>query len=130
MFESITSRLPDTRVNWNGSRDNMLPNTLSLGFDLKDKPTTASELIGRFSIRLACSAGAACHTTPSNAKPQEKMNQNVTTEISKVLKAMKIDHKFARTTLRLSVGRFTSMEEVEQAASVVSQAVLNGKCVF
>ena len=63
--------------------------------------------------RLAVSAGAACHAG--------------TVDISEVLLAMGVSEAYARGTLRLSVGRFTTPDEVDRAACVVAEAVANAR---
>lgn len=57
---------------------------------------------------VACSAGSACHSGGHG---------------SPVLKAMGVPPEFAACTLRLSVGRETTEEEVDAAASCISEAI-------
>lgn len=59
---------------------------------------------------IAVSSGSAC--TSASPRP------------SHVLTAMGIDEELARATLRLSVGRFTSEEEIDYAIEVVVRTVL------
>lgn len=62
---------------------------------------------------VCASAGSACHShsDDSNAK------------ISHVLKAMGIPREFALGTLRLSVGRHTTREELIIAANAIHNAI-------
>jgi cysteine desulfurase len=59
--------------------------------------------------RVAASAGSACHAHDVRLSP--------------VLRAMGIDPDRGRGTLRLSVGRYTSEAEVDEAAAVIIAAV-------
>jgi cysteine desulfurase len=88
-----------------GDRGERLPNTASVAFPGVD----ANLLLARLSDRVGASAGAACHTdavTPSH-----------------VLAAMGVDTPTAMSTVRFSVGRFTSETEVEEAARRVLAVV-------
>jgi cysteine desulfurase len=92
-------------VHLNGHPERRLPNTLSLGFP----GVTADRLLEEIGLEVAASAGAACHAD--------------TVHISHVLSAMGVPDDQARGTLRFSVGRMTTAEEIDRAAEVVVQAV-------
>ena len=64
---------------------------------------------------LLCSTGSAC----TSAEP----------ESSHVLRAMGLTDKQARESLRFSMNRYTTMEEVEQAAAILIKAVNKVKSV-
>ncbi len=86
------------RIVVHGDRKRRLPNTASvaiLGVD-------AGLLLARLADEVAASAGAACHTEAA--------------EPSHVLAAMGVPAEVARSTVRLSVGRFTTEAEVRRAA--------------
>ena len=78
----------------NGSIKNRLPNTSNLTFD----GTTSSDLI-KLLQGVAVSFGSAC--TSANDEP------------SHVLKAMGISEQNARSSIRISIGKFTTEEEVK-----------------
>ena len=59
---------------------------------------------------MAVSTGSACHSGE--------------VEISQVIKAMNVPFEWARGTLRVSVGRMTTSEEIDMAAKVISEALL------
>ncbi len=82
-----------------------LPNTLSVAFP----GVEAAEVLSRLENDVAVSAGAACHEGGA--------------VLSHVLWAMGIDSEVARSTLRLSVGRFTSDEDLEIGARHIADAV-------
>ena len=96
------------RVNGPAGAAQRLPNTLSISF----RGLFAGDMMAAFGGRLACSAGAACKSSDSRAK------------ISHVLCAAGLDAEYARGTLRLSVGRFTSLDDVDDAARIVAEAAL------
>jgi len=81
-----------------GDSHNRLPNTLSAAFP----GVEAAGLLSDLGDEVAASAGAACHADG--------------VRVSHVLDAMGIDKDLARGTIRLSVGRFTTADEIEAAA--------------
>ena len=96
----------EARVNGPGPEGGgALPNTLSLSV----KGLQASAVIDRLRDTVALSAGAACHSGG--------------TSVSHVLAAIGLPLEFAMGTLRLSVGRYTTAEEVDAAAAEILGAV-------
>ena len=92
----------DLRIN--AQRAPRLPNTSSISFFGVDAATILAELEG-----VAASAGAACHA--------DKV------EVSHVIAALKVPEEYARGTIRFSVGRETTKEEIDQAATRVVETV-------
>jgi len=88
--------LPEMVVH--GHPEHRLPNTLSVAIPGVD----TNLLLSRLGDEVAASAGAACHAED--------------VEVSHVLAAMGVDTETALGTIRLSVGRFSTEEEVELAA--------------
>jgi cysteine desulfurase len=87
-----------------GHPDFKLPNTCSVGF----KNIEADELLLHLT-NIAASAGAACHT------------DNV--ELSSVLSSMHIPWEYAMGTIRLSVGRCTTTQEIDLALNEIQKVV-------
>ena len=87
------------QIKSNGHPDKRLPNTLSLCF----KGLEANRILEEIGLEVAASAGAACHSD--------------TVEISHVLQAMNIPIDWAKGTLRFSVGRMTTIEQIILAIS-------------
>ena len=58
---------------------------------------------------VAASAGAACHSDQ--------------VDVSSVLEAMRVPLEYAMGTVRLSVGRYTTAAEIDQAVSEIAKAV-------
>ena len=88
-----------------GHPEHRLPNTLSVAFP----GCEASGLLEKLAADLAASAGSACHSGG--------------TMISYVLQAMGVEPALARATVRLSVGRFTTAEEIERGAALILEAI-------
>ncbi len=92
-------------VKRNGDTKECLPNTLSLSF----YGINANRLLEEIGLHVAVSAGAACHS--------EEI------QISHVLKAMQIPQEWAKGTIRFSIGKMTTVEEIDIAARIVTEAV-------
>ena len=88
----------------NGHPSKRLPNTSSVSFRRVEANTVLAEMED-----LAASAGAACHSDR--------------VEVSSVLEAMGIPLEYAMGTLRFSVGRFTTAEEIDRAVAEVARVV-------
>jgi cysteine desulfurase len=101
--EGLTVPLTDVRLNGHPVR--RLPNTLSLSF----KGVEANRILEEIGLEVAASAGAACHSD--------------TVEISHVLEAMGVPLEWAKGTLRFSIGRMTTAEEIDKAIEIVENAV-------
>ena len=84
-----------------GDPEHRLPNTSSVAFPGID----AGTLLDSLADEVAASAGAACHAG--------------TATVSHVLQAMGIAPDIAAGTVRLSVGRFTTADEVDRAAALI-----------
>lgn len=94
----------DLEFHLNGHSDQSLPNTLSIGF----KDINVTDLLYSM-LDVAVSAGAACHADGIRA--------------SSVLQAMKVPDAYANGTVRFSVGKYTTPEEIKEAIKVVVNAV-------
>jgi len=100
--EGLLRAVADVRVN--GHPEKRLPNTLSVSF----RGIDAGMLLGAMG-GLAASAGAACH--------------GASVEVSKTLRAMGVPLEWARGTIRLSTGRYTTEGEVDKAVEIIASAV-------
>ena len=96
--EGIKGKFPWVKVN--GHPDNRLPNTSSIGFQGIEANTILSEL-----VNVAASAGAACHAGQ--------------VDVSHVLRAMHVPVECAMGTIRFSVGRNTTKEEIGRALTEI-----------
>ncbi|MGH9711617.1 MAG: cysteine desulfurase family protein, partial [Candidatus Acidiferrales bacterium] len=102
--QGVLARVPESRVN--GDRGRRVPNTTNITFPHAESESLviALDLQG-----IQCSGGAACSSgaiLPSH-----------------VLRAIGLPHDEAKSTLRFSLGRFTTPEDVDYALEVIPAAV-------
>jgi cysteine desulfurase NifS/selenium donor protein len=109
LYEGIRASIPEIRLN--GHPELRLPNTLSIGFPGVEAALMLGEMKG-----VAASAGAACHADQ--------------VEVSGVLMAMHVPMEFAMGTIRFSLGRMTTQEEIEAAIPMVVKAYQSSKGDF
>jgi cysteine desulfurase len=100
----LLAAIPGTQIN--GSTTHRAPNTTNLRFDGVD---AESLLIALDMQGIAASFGAAC--------------QSGATEPSHVLLAMGLSPTEARSSLRLSLSRLTTADEIERALQIIPAAV-------
>lgn len=98
----LLSLLPDTRVN--GSKSMRIPNTTNIHFAGADADAVMSNM-----PNLSVSSGSACASS--------------TMEPSHVLTAMGMTFEEANQSIRFSLGRSTTKEEIDQAINMVVNAV-------
>ncbi len=103
LYDTLLHNVPELKRN--GHPELTLPNTLNISF----KGIEADKLLEQIANTVSISAGAACHSD--------------TVHISHVLKAMAVEEEWAKGTLRFSVGRMTTTEQIDSAAEVVITAV-------
>ena len=89
----------------NSKNSKRLPNTLHLSLPYVD----GANLLTALSRQLAVSNGSACNSA--------------SVEPSHVLRAMGIERSLAFASLRLSIGRYTSIEDIEKAIEIVTKEV-------
>ena len=114
LHQALLDKLGEDSTRLNGHPKERLPNTLSLSF----RGVEANTLLSEIGESVAASAGAACHADR--------------VDVSAVLQAMQVPTEWAMGTVRFSVGRDTTSEEIDQAARIVVEAVqrLQPKGVF
>ncbi len=104
LFNGLKDKLGD-RVVVNGKFSDTLPNTLSVAFE----KTEAHTLTSLISEELFISTSSACHAD--------------SIEISSVLKAMNVERMTAAGTVRISTGKFTTIDEIDRAVNIITHAV-------
>ncbi|MCP4657848.1 MAG: selenide, water dikinase SelD [bacterium] len=102
LWDALGERIPDLHLN--GDPERRLPNTLNVSFPGLEANTLLDEL-----EEVAASAGAACHADE--------------VEVSPTLEAMGLPERLAMGTIRFSVGRETTAEEVDRAAEEIAAVV-------
>ncbi len=94
LWDSLRDRLKD-RVILNGHPEHRLPNTLNVSFVGYQGAQLLAALDG-----IAASTGSACHTGR--------------TELSPVLRAMRVPEEIGAGAVRFSLGRTTTLEEIDE----------------
>jgi cysteine desulfurase len=102
-LQSELLKLGGTEVN--GNITNRLPNTLNISF----RGIKSSDFIKALADKIAVATGSAC----TSALP----------EPSHVLKAMGIETERAYSSIRFSLGRYTTADEIEQTIQAVAALV-------
>ncbi len=101
LHQELTESIRDVRLN--GHPELRLSNTLSLSF----RNLEANILLNEMEMKgIAASAGAACHTD--------------SVDLSPVLTAIGLEGEYAMGTIRFSVGRSTSEDEIGRASQIIA----------
>ena len=100
---AITSAVDQTTIN--GSPDHRLPGTTDISFAGVEGNALLASLPD-----LAVSSGSACTSSHPEASP--------------VLLAMGVKKDLAKASLRISLGRFTTVDEVDRAAGRIVEEVV------
>ena len=104
LWSGLSERLPDIRLNGPALGSDRLPGNLHCSF-----PGVDGEALMMNMPQVAVSSGSAC--TSANPEP------------SHVLRALGIEDDLSRASLRFSVGRMTTADEVSTAVAEVAKAV-------
>jgi cysteine desulfurase len=107
LWEKLRAGLGEKLV-LNGHPEKRLPNTLNVNF----VDQIGVDLL-KATSEIAASVGSACH----------EGDQQRTFTLSPVLQAMGVPAKIGRGAVRLSVGRFTTEDEIDRAAAALLKAV-------
>jgi len=89
----------------NGKKSDRLCNTLNISFEYVD----GQQLLAALSRNIAVSNGSACNSAAINP--------------SHVLTAMGIGRNLALSTLRISLGKYTTEEDIQKAISIITKEV-------
>lgn len=104
--DGILARLPNARLNGAADREQRLPNTANISFE----GLQGAEILAMLDDDGICvSTGSAC-----NAESQEG---------SAVLRAMRLPLRRARGSIRFSLGRYNTKEDIEQALAVLPRVI-------
>jgi cysteine desulfurase len=105
LHRKIIEGLGTSKVHLNGHLEKRLPNTLNISL----RGTVGEELLSRMP-EIAASTGAACHAG--------------STEPSKVLMEMGLSRELALGALRLTLGRWSTLEEIDIAGGLIVERAL------
>jgi len=104
--DQILANFPQTRLNGSADRSKRLPNTSSISFENLDGVSILAKLD---EAGICVSTGSAC-----NAESRET---------SGVLRAMKVPFERARGTIRFSLSRYTTKDEINQTLEVLPEVL-------
>jgi len=104
--ERLFNRMLDKvdRINLNGHPEKRLPNTLNLSFENVDARNLLAQTAG-----IAASTGSACHADARSLSP--------------VLKAMGVKEKYGFGSVRFSLGKYTTGEEIDSATDILATTI-------
>ena len=105
-FSIDINKLNDEQLYELVNKEKRLTNTLYISFP----GIEANLILDKLSDKIACSAGAACHSEG--------------VQMSHVLQAMKVTPQIAMGTLRISTGILTTEKDAEESAKNISEVVL------
>ena len=102
--DEILLRFPNAHVNGIKDRSKRLPNTSNISFAGIDGPDVLAKLD---EAGICVSTGSAC-----NAESKE---------VSAVLRAMKVPYEIARGSIRFSLGRYNTKEDIDYTLDVLQK---------
>lgn len=103
-FWKELERIFNEKIVLNGQLENCLPNTLSVSF----LGMIGDEILSKVP-EIAASTGSACHSG--------------LIELSRVLKAMGVNEDIGMGTIRFSLGRYTTKDEIDRAVKLLKEKV-------
>src|SRR5258708_5563113 len=104
--DEIRSRFPQARLNGTADRSKRLPNTANISFEGLEGGDILTMLDD---ADICVSTGSACNSDSQ--------------DVSAVLRAMKIPYEVARGSIRFSVGRYNTGEEIDHTLAGLSHIV-------
>lgn len=103
LFRTLLDGIPDIVLN--GHKTNRLSNTLNIGIP----GISADDLVNGLKDQVAISSGSACHSGKQIP--------------SRVLKSMGLSDQEALSSIRLSIGKDNTEDEIHKAAEIIVNAV-------
>jgi cysteine desulfurase len=104
--DQILGMFPDARLNGTADRARRLPNTTNISF----AGWEGAEILTKLSDAGICvSTGSACNSDSE--------------EVSAVLRAMKVPYRAARGSIRFSLGRYNTAEEIDKTLIELGRVV-------
>lgn len=100
LYQKLKKEISNLKLN--GHPENRLANTLNISFPGIEANILLNEIEA---LGIAASAGAACHT------------DNI--DVSPVLTAIKLKTDYAMGTIRFSLGKFTTVNDINRAAEII-----------
>jgi cysteine desulfurase len=102
----ILSRVPNARLNGTADPAKRLPNTSSISFEYVEGENI---LVHLDKAGICVSTGSACHSTTKQSSP--------------TLRAMNVPYTAAQGSIRFSLGRYNTSEEIDQVLKVLPDVI-------
>lgn len=104
--DTILNTIPHTRLNGTRDRERRLPNTANISFEFIEGESILAHLDER---GIYVSTGSACNSGAHVSSP--------------TLRAMDVPYTAAQGSIRFSLGRYNTAEEIEQTLSVLPEII-------
>jgi cysteine desulfurase len=108
--DEILNTIPNARLNGTSDRTKRLPNTANISFEYVEGENI---LLHLDKAGVCVSTGSACHSTTKESSP--------------TLRAMNVPYTAAQGSIRFSLSRYNTEEEIDHALSVLPEII--GKLV-
>jgi cysteine desulfurase len=108
--DEILKTIPNARLNGTADRAKRLPNTSSISFEYVEGENI---LVHLDHVGVCVSTGSACHSTTKQSSP--------------TLRAMNVPDSAAQGSIRFSLGRYNTEEEIDHTLAVLPEII--GKLV-
>jgi cysteine desulfurase len=108
--DQILSTIPNARLNGTTDRAKRLPNTANISFEYVEGENI---LVHLDNAGICVSTGSACHSTTKESSP--------------TLRAMNVPYTRAQGSIRFSLGRYNTEEEIDHTLNILPEII--GKLV-
>ena len=100
--DTILKEIPNARLNGSSDRTKRLPNTANISFEYVEGENI---LVHLDKVGVMVSTGSACHSTTKQSSP--------------TLRAMNVPYTAAQGSIRFSLGRYNTEEDIDQTLDVL-----------
>jgi cysteine desulfurase len=104
--DQILSTIPNARLNGTTDRTKRLPNTANISFEYVEGENIMVHLDN---AGICVSTGSACHSTTKESSP--------------TLRAMNVPYTAAQGSIRFSLGRYNTEEEIDRTLSILPEII-------
>ena len=104
--DGILSKIPNARLNGAADRSKRLPNTSNISFEYVEGENI---LVHLDKAGICVSTGSACHSTTKQSSP--------------TLRAMNVPYTAAQGSIRFSLGRYNTEQEIDRTLEVLPEII-------
>jgi cysteine desulfurase len=104
--DEILKRIPNARLNGTADRAKRLPNTSNISFEYVEGENI---LVHLDKAGVCVSTGSACHSTTKESSP--------------TLRAMNVPYTAAQGSIRFSLGRYNTAEEIDYTLGILPEII-------